>query len=130
MDGKKCMRDQNTSKKNGKRQKQYYKETKELSKIEFKERMEIVKTRVLEHRLSEKQIFHSTVVIPSPIPEPHLPSALIVSMSFPSRDELPRKRKRQINDRLCKIIAKLEKDKISFKKSNATLRKRVHRMKN
>ena len=69
------------------------------------------------------------MVIPSPILESHTPSTLIVSMSFPNRNEASRKRKRRSSDRLYKTIPKLEKDKVSLKKSNAILRKRVHQMK-
>ena len=92
----------------------------------MKEQKEAVTAKVQIHRLSQKQTFDSTVVIPSPILESHTPSTLIVSMSFPNRNEASRKRKRRSSDRLYKTIPKLEKDKVSLKKSNAILRKRVH----
>ena len=50
-------------------------------------------------------------------------------MSFPKRGESSKKGKRRSDDCFYKKIAKLEKEKKALKKSNATLRQRVHRMK-
>ena len=115
-------------------QKRNYTKVKDLSKKELQERREAVKLRVLKHRLSTKQLWESSAcnasITTSTNSSPTLESSpFLIAMSFPKRGESSKKRKRRSDDCFYKKIAKLEKEKKALKKSNATLRQRVHRMK-
>ena len=93
-----------------------------------------MKLRVQKHRPSTKQLLESSACNASIITSTNLSPTLesspfLVAMSFPKRAESSMKRKRRSDDCFYKKIAKLEKEKKALKKSNATLRQRVHLMK-
>ena len=93
-----------------------------------------MKFGVQKYRLSPKQLLESSAcnasIITSTNSSPTLESSsFLVAMSFPKRGESSKKRKRRSDGCFYKKIAKLEKEKKTLKKSNATLRQRVHHMK-
>ena len=115
------------------RLKRNYTKIKDLSRKELKQRREAVKLRVQKQRLSTKELLESSAcnasIITATNSSPTLESSpFLVAMSFLKRGESARKRKRRSDDYFYKKIAKLEKEKKALKKSNATLRQRVHQM--
>ena len=116
------------------RQKKNHKKVIDLSKQELKERREVVRKRIQEHRQHSKATqkvletsrhnTNSDTAASSPEPQP-----FFVAMNFPKSGESSRKLKRQRDKQLHKKIARLEDEKKALSKKNATLRQRMHRMK-
>lgn len=117
------------------RQKKNYTKVKDLSERELKKRREAVRMRVTKHRKDEKELIELsnkiiTASVNSPVSSTSSESSpLLVAMAFPKRGESARKRKRRSDDRFRKKLAKLEHEKEVLKKSNASLRQKVCRMK-
>ena len=99
--------------------KKKYKKVKDLPKKELKERRELVKLRVQKHCLSKKQLLESSeynISVASTSPLPTL-SLFLIAMKFLKGGESLKK------------TANLQKEKRALSKSEATLQRRVHRIK-
>ena len=114
-------------------QKRNYIKVKDLSKKQLKEQREAVKLRVQKNRKLTKQLLESACNTPLTTSSTASPMSdslpFLIAMSFLKRGESSRKRKQRNDDRFYEKIAKLENEKKALKKSNVTLRQRVHRMK-